>query len=330
MSTVQHETPNVAAPMSAAPEEVEPTGPMRAFELTVSRVQALTEHFRRITFVGQDLKLFGANKEGLTLDLRIKVLIPAPGKEVPKLLTNNGSLLDPWYLQWRDMDPAERGVMRTYTVRDIRRDADGKVAELDIDFVLHLEGGSGPAAEWAADAMVGDPMTLVGPCANWKQDILGIEFAPGTADRLLLAGDETAIPAIAAILESLPAHVAGHAVLEVPTSSDFLDIATPAQVELRWHARNGRTHGELMEADVRNIIAPTACDLGEEPTEVDVDAEILWETPEAAPTAGLYAWIAGEASAIRSLRRYLVKDVGMDRGAVAFMGYWRHGRALPE
>lgn len=305
-------------------------GPMRAFELNVSRVQELTPHFRRITFVGPDLELFGANKQGLTLDLRVKILIPAPGKDLPRLLTHNGSLLEQWYVQWRELDPVERGVMRTYTVRDIRRDSRGKAIELDIDFVLHPEGGSGPAGQWAAEAKVGEPMTIIGPCSNWGQEIMGIEFAPGHSDRLLLAGDETAIPAIAAILETLPPHMVGHAVLEVPTFSDFIDIQTPAKVELRWHARNGRAHGELMEADVRNIVAPAACHIGEEPAEVDVDAEILWETPQSAPTTGLYAWIAGEASAIRSMRRYLVKDVGMDRGAVAFMGYWRHGRALPE
>jgi NADPH-dependent ferric siderophore reductase len=61
--------------------------------------------------------------------------------------------------------------------------------------------------------------------------------------------------------------------------------------------------------------------------DVDVDRAILWEVP-AAPASGpaLYAWLAGEAGVIRQLRRHLVAGRGLDRGSVAFMGYWRQGR----
>lgn len=313
--------------------EADPVKPMRAFELRVSAVQQLSGHFRRITFVGRDLALFGSNADGETLDLRVKVMIPSPGHALPELSNIRGSLQDDWYQSWLAVDEAVRGVMRTYTVRALRPEvpaSDGQPAvpaELDIDFVLHLHGGSGPAAEWAAAAQPGDPLLLVGPCARWG-DCLGIEFAPGAAERLLLVGDETAVPAIAAILETLPAHIAGHAVLEVPTAGDFLDISTPAKVEVRWLARGGNPHGTALSREVRALLAPAACELGEEPEDVDVDATILWETPAATTSHGLYAWIAGEAATIRGLRRYLVRDVGMDRNAVAFMGYWRQGQAL--
>jgi NADPH-dependent ferric siderophore reductase len=53
----------------------------------------------------------------------------------------------------------------------------------------------------------------------------------------------------------------------------------------------------------------------------------LWEVPEESPFGPLYAWLAGEAAVIRTLRRHLVAERGMDRRAVAFMGYWRLGRA---
>ncbi len=43
---------------------------------------------------------------------------------------------------------------------------------------------------------------------------------------------------------------------------------------------------------------------------------------------GVYAWIAGESAMVTSLRRYLVKELGMDRSQVAFMGYWRRGVAM--
>ncbi|WP_421014177.1 siderophore-interacting protein, partial [Glutamicibacter creatinolyticus] len=62
-----------------------------------------------------------------------------------------------------------------------------------------------------------------------------------------------------------------------------------------------------------------------DPEDVDIDSTILWET--GGGSAGpFYAWIAGEASAVKTLRRYLVKDVGIDRKQVAFMGYWREGK----
>ncbi|WP_258067070.1 siderophore-interacting protein [Arthrobacter sp. GMC3] len=325
--------------MSAAMDELvdveaDPIRPIRAFDVRVSAVEQLTPHFRRITFTGADLELFGSNADGETLDLRIKVMIPSPGHALPELLSVRGSLTDEWYQKWRSLDESTRGVMRTYTVRSLRPavPADGGrsavPAELDIDFVLHLDGGSGPAAQWAAAAQPGDAMTLIGPCARWG-DCLGIEFAPGDADRVLLVGDETAVPAIAAILSALPAHISGHAVLEVPTAADFLDIPTIANVDVRWHARNANPHGQAMSSAVRTVVVPAACDRGEEPEDVDVDATILWETPQKSPSQGLYAWIAGEAATIRELRRYLVRDVGMDRNAVAFMGYWRQGQALP-
>ncbi|MFQ4148698.1 siderophore-interacting protein [Arthrobacter sp. LAPM80] len=308
--------------------------PLRAFELRVSSVHQLTPHFCRITFTGSDLELFGSNADGETLDLRVKVMIPAPGRELPELNHVRGSLKEDWYQNWRALDESVRGVMRTYTVRALRPGAPaggfkpGVRAELDIDFVLHLEGGSGPAAEWAAGAKPGDTMRIIGPCARWGECV-GIEFAPGDARRLLLVGDETAVPAIAAIVESLPAHIGGEVVLEVPSASDFLDLATDSDVKICWLARGDKPHGEQLSRQVRSIIAPAACERGQEPEDVDIDGGILWETPGASPGHGLYAWLAGEAATIRDLRRYLVREVGMDRNSVAFMGYWRRGQALP-
>ena len=132
---------------------------------------------------------------------------------LPELSNIRGSLQDDWYQSWLAVDESRaRGhahLHRPGPAPGSSRVTDGQPAvpaELDIDFVLHLHGGSGPAAEWAAAAQPGDPLLLVGPCARWG-DCLGIEFAPGAAERLLLVGDETAVPAIAAILETLPAHV---------------------------------------------------------------------------------------------------------------------------
>jgi NADPH-dependent ferric siderophore reductase len=89
-------------------------------------------------------------------------------------------------------------------------------------------------------------------------------------------------------------------------------------------------------------IKASAGGAGPEPEDVDVDQDILWETPARMETAAIaatknpgmpagampfYAWIAGEAGVIKDMRRYLVRDVGIDRKQVAFMGYWRQGKA---
>ncbi|MET8468049.1 SIP domain-containing protein, partial [Micromonospora zamorensis] len=75
------------------------------------------------------------------------------------------------------------------------------------------------------------------------------------------------------------------------------------------------------------LLVPRASATTQPAPDVDVDTEILWEVPEEVATAPLYAWLAGEAGVIRTLRRHLVAERGLDRRAVAFMGYWRLGHA---
>jgi len=119
----------------------------------------------------------------------------------------------------------------------------------------------------------------------------------------------------------LPAFYCGHAVLEVPAAEDFQMVRTPADIEITWLARGSRPHGELLSDMVHSIMAGsspvTAGPEGRTLREVDIDAEILWETPEPAQTgdAAFYAWIAGEAATVRDLRRYLVRELGVDKKA---------------
>lgn len=340
--------------------EVAATEPMTlAFEVTVSSVEELSPNFRRITFGGYCLRDFGVN--GDTLDLRIKLMIPSLAKDGTELplpafeMTQAG-----WYREWLAMDPAVRGSMRTYTVRRSRLDS--VYPEIDVDFVMHFDadGHGGPAANWAQNAKPGDAITIIGPNNRAAQCYTaeiygGIEWRPGMAQRVLLAGDETAVPAISAILESLPPYMTGHAFLEVPQAGDFLDLKTDANVEITWLARGAaigrsRPHGELLQQAVRAAvpvpgwvgIKESDGGAGPEPEDVNVDVDILWETPARMETAEIeatknpdmpagampfYAWIAGEAAVIKDMRRYLVRDVGIDRKQVAFMGYWRQGKA---
>lgn len=330
-----------------------------AFDVTVTAVQELGPNFRRITFGGYSLRGFGV--AGDTLDLRVKLMIPSvdeAGRPIP--LPEFKMDEAGWYQEWLAMDQAVRGSMRTYTVRSERLDA--VYPEIDIDFVMHFDdaGHGGPAANWARAAKPGDALTIIGPNNRAAQCTTagaygGIEWRPGLAQRVLLAGDETAVPAISAILESLPADITGHAFLEVPEAGDFQDISTDADVEITWLARGAaigrsRPHGELLkEAVAKAVPVPGWVGLkdaeaaaGPEPEDVNVDQEILWETPQRMDSAAIgatknptlpsgalpfYAWIAGEAFVIKEMRRYLVRDVGIDRKQVAFMGYWRRGKA---
>lgn len=328
--------------------------PQLAYELTVGAVRPLGRSLTRITFTSPDLVHFGTG--GHPLDLRIKMIIPGPeasGDHFASL--RPGARLDPeqqseWYRRWLQIDPADRGWMRTYSVRELRGAGHpGNLTEhpeLDVDFVLHLEPqeipGSGVAARWASSARVGDTLSMLGPNQRVVgPDYGGIEFRPGSARTVLLAGDETALPAICAILEALPASIGGHAVIEVPDASDQQQVLTRSGVQLTWLTRGDRPHGELMTAEVERLMKGSAqafreeadlggeeaADGGERPApleDVDIDQAVLWETTTG--QGAFYAWLAGEAGTIKTLRRHLVTELGIDRRQVSFMGYWRQGR----
>ena len=327
--------------------------PYRTYRTTVARLTPLSPHFTRITLHGDDLQWFGTDG----LDQRIKVMIPfADGSFTDVGQFDESQSMTEWYRRWRELPDAERNPVRTYTIRDVRP----AEREIDIDFVLH--GTSGPASAWATGAAVGDILAVVGPDSRVEGHDGGIEWHPGAATRLLIAGDETAVPAICAIVESLPADATGHVLAEVPTEADALPLAAPPGVTVTWLARGSAVHGARLSAAVhawgeeraarraeatrtpaRHAAAPAAVPVrragGEEstggrvatlaPTEEFVEPdedEVLWEIPEHVP-GGEYAWLAGEAGTITALRRHLVRDLGIDRRSIAFMGYWREGRA---
>lgn len=293
--------------------------PYRTFRTTVARITALSPHFTRITLKGDDLEHFGTDG----LDQRIKLIIPfADGSVTDVGQFDEAQNMTEWYRRWRELPDERRNPIRTYTIRSPRPDA----REIDIDFVLH--GTEGPASAWATAARVGDPLPVVGPDSRSDERGGGIEWRPGAATSVLIAGDETAAPAISSIVESLPADAVGEVCIEVPTEADALDLAAPDGVNVRWLARGGGAHGVRLSAavhewGVRRGTRGTAST--ESLAEPDAD-EVLWEVPDAVD-GGEYAWLAGEAGTITALRRHLVRDLGIDRRRIAFMGYWREGRA---
>jgi NADPH-dependent ferric siderophore reductase len=308
-----------------APARVRPSAPAyRPFDVTVASIRRLSRSFLRITFVGDDLDRFGAD----CLDQRIKVVLPREDGGFADLRGDDSG--EDWYTRWRALPDAERNPLRTYTSRAVRP----ALRQVDIDFVCH--GDTGPATRWARRARVGDPLMLIGPNALSETPGAGIEWRPGSAERLLLAGDETAAPAICGILESLDNSARGSAFLEVPRSDDILEVRVPSGMTLTWLSRDGEAHGALLADAVRHwahssITVTNAAHISSldslDPLDVDLADALLWETPPFSACSTLYAWLAGEADCIKGLRRFLVRDVGLDRSQVAFMGYWRAGRA---
>ncbi|RPF33720.1 siderophore-interacting protein [Streptomyces sp. TLI_185] len=260
--------------------------PFRFFSLQVVRTRRLGPSLVRVTFVGEDLKHFASHGRDQSLSL----FLPHPGQSEPAVPYELG---DGWWQGWRELPDGVRAVMRSYTLRSLRRDPD----EIDIDFVLHTPAG--PASRWAAKAAAGDRVVLLGPAVA---DNRAIRFRPpADTDLTLIWGDETAVPAVSAILESLPTGTRARVWLEVHDAGDIQDLVTEADAEITWLVRDaGRVEGSPMALDALR-------------------------TAQLPPTEHPYAWIAGESGCVKQLRRHLVGERGIDRRRVTFVGYWRQG-----
>ncbi|MAS33199.1 MAG: NADPH-dependent ferric siderophore reductase [Anaerolineaceae bacterium] len=248
--------------------------------LQVIRTTDVTPHMRRVTLGGEEI-------EGLDTAAgpNIKVFLPRPGQTKPVLPT-----IGP---DDRPVFPPEdqRPYTRTYTVRAYRADA----GEMDVDFVLH--GDDGPASRWALNAQPGDYIGIAGP---------GNQAPPfREAEWYLLAGDETALPAISTILEQLPDSAQGVAFIEVADAAEEQTLRCPANVQLTWLHRDGAAPGRntLLEDAVR------AVDL---------------------PESGVFAWVAAESAAVRAIRTYLRTERGYNRNNLYAVPYWKAGVAEEE
>jgi NADPH-dependent ferric siderophore reductase len=257
--------------------------PMTMHRVRVVRAVARTPHLRRVTVAADSLRDIADDGP----DQRFKLLLPRPGQTEPVALDADG-----WYAQWQALDHDVRPVMRTYTVRALRPAA----GELDIDMVVH--GDNGPGSAWATRAQPGDRVDIYGSYAEYE--------APAATDGQLLVGDHSALPAIAAILDSIdagrsPRTERGAVLVQVDGPEEALELTIPAGWTIRWvHAPAGSTA-------LSDAVEETRPD---------------WSTP--------YAWVAGESGVTAQIRRQLVRDRGWDRSAIMFMGYWRLGGAIDE
>jgi NADPH-dependent ferric siderophore reductase len=211
----------------------------------------------------------------------ISLLVPRVGDPAPHwpAVARDGRIVWP---------AGSHGVsLRSYTARR-QEPGSGRV---EIDFVLH---GDGPAAAWAAAAGPGTPVAVAG----------GGPLGERPAGWLLLAGDETALPAITRILAEAAPDTRGVALVEVADADEEQPLVAPGGVEVRWLHRDGAPPGE---------------------TPLLVDAVAALDRP-----AGddVFAWVAAESAAVRSIRADLRGRWGLGRAQHHAIGYWRRGRSM--
>ena len=321
------------------------------------------------------------------LDGYVKLLVPpaAEHDEHGRITRLNPEpvhidLTDTWRQDWFALPDTERGWMRTYTLRASRLrepDAalrkviealpaaplipagvslpaapgiDSALPEIDLDFVCHTEVSSdgvecmGPGATWASLAEKGDRVSILAPLAGQP---LWASWSSGGAERIILAVDETAVPAALSILadyaagEQKPAEI--QLIAEVPHVTDSLTTLwegpyphLPALSELpnltvNWCAREDAPRGEGLTVGLRKALGLGAwnskgASITAEPSpDCDGETEVVWtladdENPQ------IYIFIAGEASVVKTLRRICVQEASIPKNDVSFMGYWRVGR----
>ena len=177
--------------------------------------------------------------------------------------------------------------LRSYTAR--RQDPARGIVE--IDFVLH---GDGPAAAWASAAAPGALLAVAGAAS----------LAERPARWLLLAGDETALPAISRLLAEASPETTGVAFLEVAGSEEEQSLVAPAGISVHWLHRGATPPGE---------------------STLLVDAVAGLDRPEG---DDLFAWVGAESAAVRSIRADLRGRWGLGRAQHHAIGYWRRGRAM--
>lgn len=242
--------------------------------LDVRKVERITPRMVRVTLGGEELSDFVNNGS----DQRIKLCLPQPGQPVPLGRTR---------AEVYALPPDQQPKQRTYTVRSF----DEQRQELAVDLVVHEHGG--PGSSWAATVQPGSQIVTVGPSPSYQPQ--------PDADPLVLVGDETALPAMAAIVEELPAGRPVKVFAEVADAAEEQQIGSAADVEWTWLHRDGTPPGEssLLVDAVRNA------DLGANP----------------------HVWVGAEADVVHQLREHCQRELGLDRRRLYALAYWRRNAA---
>ena len=223
--------------------------------------------------------LGGGELEGLEID--------EPASSVRLLLprADTGELEMPtWTGNQFELADGSRAPIRTFTPRHL----ESETLELTLDIVVH-DGGA--ASDWAASAAEGDPVAVSGPGRGYEIDT--------DATAYLLAGDETAIPAISQLVEQMPETMSIQVHIEIADASARLDLPRHPDLQDHWHVlSSGDAPGSALVDAVTGVV----------------------EMPPA-------VWVAGEAASVQKIRKHLFDERGMSRRAATVRGYWKRGRS---
>jgi NADPH-dependent ferric siderophore reductase len=254
----------------------------RMVTLEVVASERTSPNFRTVTLGGPQLQDF----KPMGYDQIVRLFFPRPGQPGLRMPTRNS---EAWMAELLVMPKSRRPWVRNFTIRRARPE----VHQVDIEFALHADS---PASAWARGARPGDPAGIFD---------MGLTYLPPAhAAWQLLAGDESAVPAILAILEHAPRDLVAEVFLEVPETADIREVSAPDGVRVHWLARDepGRRPGTLALATIRRAVLPGG---------------------------RFYTWVAGESRLATGLRRHLTGERGVPRSDVAFFGFWREGRSSP-
>jgi NADPH-dependent ferric siderophore reductase len=242
-------------------------------EVEVRRVEHVSPRLVRVTLSGSELARFTVEQPAAS----VRVLLPSSGA---------GELVAPsWNGNEFLLPDGRRPTIRTFTPWR----ADAEAQELDIGIVVH---GGGVASDWAVSAEPGRPAAISGPGRGYTVDRDAPEY--------LVAGDETAIPAITQVLDAIPDTTPVQVYIEVAHADGRLALAAHPGATVEWcDLPSGAPPGDALGAAVRDVDLPD----------------------------GARVWTAGEAAAVQRIRRHLFDDRGLARAQTSVRGYWKHGRA---
>ena len=236
--------------------------------VSVRAKEPLSPHMIRVTFGGPEL----AGLEIKEPAASVRLLLPSPGARrlvIPEWNGNEFLLSD-----------GSRPLIRTFTPRRL----DVASNEIDIDMVVHA---AGLASQWAEQAGFGDSAAVSGPGRGYQVD--------PEASAYLIAGDESAIPAISQLLETIPQHVSVDVHIEITSRDAEIELPRHDMARVGWHVNNAGNPGAELVAAVR-----------------------------AATTGpGVRVWCAGEAAAMHQIRTNLFKERGIPRSQATVRGYWK-------
>lgn len=245
-------------------------------EMQVVVVSTLTPHMRRVRLKGDNLQRFSHS------GLHIRLLFPPKGLAKPQWPVTG----DDGRPVWPEGDA--KLAIRVYTIRNI----DPEAGWVDIDMVVHGDDCDAPGSGWALNAKPGDLVGMTGPGGG----------DAGVAKWYLLAGDETALPAIGRILERLPADAKAVVRIEIGDKADEQKLVSRANVDVQWLHRNGAEAGTttLLQDAVRAVELPK-------------DEE------------DIYVWAGCEFNAFRDIRSYMRKERNVPKNRQLIVAYWRRG-----